>query len=62
MPYLGQIDSALPITPPDLVPRKAVVAYPTDFSPMSGDDLTLLTARCEQLTRLAIEHHCPRIA
>jgi hypothetical protein len=32
MPYLGQVDERLPVRPSDLVPRQAVVDYPTDFN------------------------------
>lgn len=62
MPFLGQNDSVLPIRPTDLVPRDAVIDYPTDFSPMSERDLHLITTRGEQLARLVIEHHSPEIA
>ncbi len=59
LPYLGQIDTRLPFRPPDLVPREAVMNYPTDFSPMSFRDIDLLTRRGEQLTRLLLEHYAP---
>ncbi len=35
LPYLGQQDDKLPWKPPDLVPRRDVADYPTDFAPMS---------------------------
>lgn len=57
MPFLGQMDNALPIRPADLVPRETEVGYPTDFAPMSEDDGGLLSARGEQLTRLALIVH-----
>lgn len=59
--YLGQIDRALPVLPPDLVRREEVYKYPTDFSPMSDRDIDLLTARGEQLTRLLINRYCPEL-
>ena len=61
LPYLGQIDARLPLQPPDLVPRDAVIGYPTDFSPMSGANIELLAGRGEQLTRLLIEQHAPHL-
>ena len=60
--YLGMTDGNLPVKPADLVPRSAVAGYPTDFAPMSSEDLRLLSLRGEQLTRLVIDHHCPEIA
>lgn len=62
LPMLGMHDQSLPLRPPDLVPRSAVIGYPTNFSPMSAEDLARLTLRGEQLTRLVIEAHCPEIA
>ena len=62
MPFLGQQDAALQITPPDLVTRDQVVGFPTNFSPMSQENINLLARRGEQLTRLLIEQHCPEIA
>jgi NTE family protein len=59
LPYLGQQDDKLPYLPPDLVPRGAVMDYPTDFSPMSEDSIALLAGRGEQLTRLMIDIHAP---
>lgn len=59
LPYLGQIDSALPCPPPELVPREATFEYPTDFDPMSQADLDLIAKRGEQLTRNLIETHYP---
>ncbi len=62
LPFLGMNDRALPLRPPDLVPRDAVAGYPTNFAAMTDDDLALLTLRGEQLVRLTIEAHCPEIA
>jgi predicted acylesterase/phospholipase RssA/proteasome lid subunit RPN8/RPN11 len=59
--YLGQMDQALPLIPPDLIKREEVYKYPTDFSPMSMRDIELLTARGEQLTRLLISRYCPEL-
>lgn len=59
--YLGQQDDRLPIVPPDLVGREEVIHYPTDFSPMSDHDITLLSRRGEQLTRLLLEYYCPNL-
>jgi NTE family protein len=59
--YLGQMDRALPLIPPDLVRREQVYKYPTDFSPMSERDIELLTTRGEQLTRLLISRYCPEL-
>ena len=61
MPYLGQNDSALPCPPSDLVPRDATYDYPTDFDPMSQEDLELITKRGEQLTRNLIETYYPEL-
>lgn len=59
--YLGQRDETLPYRPADLVPRDAVMGYPTDFAPMTEDDIRLLSMRGEQLTRLLIEYYCPEL-
>jgi NTE family protein len=59
--YLGQMDGALPLIPPDLVRREEVYRYPTDFSPMRDDDIRLITERGEQLTRLLISRYCPEL-
>jgi NTE family protein len=55
LPFLGQNDEAFPIRPPNLVPRDAIIRYPTNFSPMSEHDIALITKRGEQLTRLLID-------
>ena len=57
MVYLGQDDDRLPVKPTDLVPRSAVRDYPTDFSGMSDENISLLTKRGEQLTRLLLDHY-----
>ncbi|MCG7986590.1 MAG: patatin-like phospholipase family protein [Candidatus Thiodiazotropha weberae] len=61
LPYLGQNDSALPCPPKDLVPRDATFDYPTDFDPMSQEDLDMLALRGEQLTRNLIETYYPEL-
>ena len=62
LPYLGQIDDKLPHRPADLVPREAVADYPTDFDPMSMDDIASLSGRGEQLTRLLLDAYAPDLA
>jgi NTE family protein len=59
MPYLGQRDSALPLRPADLVTRDQVVDYPTDFNPMSVEDIRKLSTRGEQLTRCLLDTYAP---
>ena len=61
MPYLGQQDKSLPYRPPDLVRREEVWNYPTNFSPMSEDDIERLSKRGEQLTRLLIAQYTPEL-
>lgn len=57
MIYLGQQDSRLPVRPPDLIPREAVKDYPTDFAPMSEQNIARLSGRGEQLTRILIAQY-----
>lgn len=53
--YLGMSDSNIPYAPADLVPRESAVSYPTDFSPMTPEDIEMLSARGEQIMgRLAV--------
>lgn len=59
--YLAQRDGKLPVHLADLVPRSAVVNYPTDFAKMNADDLAAITIRGEQLTRVLLAHHCPEL-
>lgn len=61
MPYLGQQDNKLPWKPPDLVPRAAVIDYPTNFAPMTDAWIDTLSSRGEQLTRLLVSHYLPDI-
>lgn len=61
LPYLGQQDSRLPCPPTDLVTREDVMSYPTDFSPMSDEDIKKISMRGEQLTRHLIEIYYPNL-
>jgi NTE family protein len=61
LPYLGQQDNRLPYKPPDLVPRAAVIGYPTDFAPMRDEWIDRLSGRGEQLTRLLVPHYLSAI-
>lgn len=61
MVYLGQQDHKLPSPPPDLVRREQVKDYPTDFAPMSAQNLALLTRRGEQLTHLIVDTYLNRL-
>jgi len=54
LPYLGQQDDSLPWKPNDLVPRSAVVSYPTDFAAMTDEWIKKLTGRGESLTRILV--------
>lgn len=57
MIYLGQQDDKLPWAPADLITREQVKDYPTDFSPMSEENIRLLTLRGEQLTHIIVERY-----
>jgi NTE family protein len=59
MPYLGQVDERLPVRPSDLVPRQAVVDYPTDFNPMSKANVEKLSTRSEQPTNALLDVYAP---
>jgi NTE family protein len=61
MPFLGQIDSRLPVRPPDLISREDTVDYPTDFNPMSRANIRKLSARGEQLTNVLLDVYAPNI-
>lgn len=61
MVYLGQQDHRLPHRPPDLVSRDEVRQYPTDFAPISGHDLELLTKRGEQLTHIIVDRYLSQL-
>jgi len=60
-PYLATRDERLPLRFADLVPREAVVHYPTDFARMTPENLHLIATRGEQLTRILIEHYAPQL-
>lgn len=60
-PYLGQLDERLPHKAEDLVTREEIVDYPTNFSPMSETNLTLLSRRGEQLTRILLDCYAPHL-
>jgi predicted acylesterase/phospholipase RssA len=60
-PYLATHDERLPLPLADLVPREAVVHYPTDFARMTPEKLQLVATRGEQLTRILIEYYCPQL-
>jgi len=62
MPFLGQDDSRLKFSPPDLVSREEAYAYPTDFSMMSPVWIERLSRRGEQITRAMIAEHAPELA
>ncbi len=61
LPYLGQQDRQLPEKKPDLVQRDDVIDYPTDFNPMDVDNITLLSKRGEQLTRMLLTRYHPSL-
>ena len=61
LPYLGQNDRSLPCPPPDLVPRDMVYGYPTDFNPMSEENLRLISKRGEQITQNLIYTYHPNL-
>jgi len=57
MPYLGQSDARVPFRQADDVPRERVVDYPTDFAPMSAEDIRAISDRGEQLTRRLVRRY-----
>jgi NTE family protein len=59
LPYLGQIDSRLPVRPTDLVTREDTVDYPTNFNPMSSSNIRKLSKRGEQLTNTLLDSYAP---
>ncbi|WP_229180323.1 hypothetical protein, partial [Bradyrhizobium ivorense] len=61
MIYLGQQDNRLPWSPPDLVRREEVSKYPTDFAPISRNNLELLTKRGEQLTQIIVDRYLSQL-
>jgi len=61
MPYLGQLDSALPVRPADLVSRDQVIDYPTNFNSMAKGNIEKLSKRGEQLTRCLVDAYAPEL-
>jgi NTE family protein len=61
LPYLGLLDESLPWKPSPLVPRGAVIGYPTDFAAMTHQWIDTLSNRGEQLTRTLVSHHLPQL-
>jgi NTE family protein len=61
LPYLGQMDQALPFPVANLVPREEVYTYPTNFSPMSSHDLERIALRGEQLTGALLSYYIPEL-
>lgn len=59
LPYLGQQDDQLPEKPANFVTRDETYDYPTDFSPMSGRNIDLLSTRGYQLTRIVLSTYHP---
>jgi predicted acylesterase/phospholipase RssA len=59
--YLGMRDNNLPVPLADLVPRRHVESYPTNFARMSSEALIALSVRGEQLTRVLLSHYCPDV-
>jgi NTE family protein len=57
MPYLGQLDTALPRRPTALVPREKVINYPTNFAAMPDHWIEMLSDRGEQLTRALASYY-----
>lgn len=51
----------MPVAVPDLVARKRVAGYPTNFAPKPEEALRALTKRGEQLTRALISNYCPEL-
>lgn len=57
LPYIDQPDEQLTHTPPDLVPRAHVSAYPTDFFAMNDEWADRLIRRGEQVTKALLDQH-----
>lgn len=55
--YLGQQDERLPMPPINLIPKKAVDSYPTDFGKMTQDNFNSLSSRGKQLTECQVTHY-----
>jgi NTE family protein len=61
LPYLGQQDRALPFQPADLVRREEVSGYPTNFAAMNDENMSRISMRGEQLTRILLSYYCPEL-
>ncbi|WP_344496010.1 patatin-like phospholipase family protein [Nonomuraea monospora] len=59
--YLATRDERLPVPIAGLVPREAIIDYPTDFARMTPENLRLTATRGEQLTRALAAHYCPQL-
>jgi NTE family protein len=59
--YLGQIDNQLELQIKDLIPREAVIDYPTDFAKMPEDEMEKIILRGFQLTTGLIKHYYPEL-
>jgi NTE family protein len=59
--YLGMRDTNLPAPLEDLVPRRQVESYPTNFARMSSEALAAISGRGEQITRVLLSHYCPNL-
>jgi len=55
--YLGQIDNKLEFKINDLIPRTAVIDYPTDFSKIPKEKMEIIIERGRQLTKNLIEFY-----
>lgn len=61
LPYLGMADGRIPSAPSDLVTREETANYPTNFNPMSKQDLERLSKRGEQITNALLEAYAPHL-
>lgn len=61
LPYLGMSDSRIPAPPADLVTREETAGYPTNFNPMSEEDIESLSKRGEQITNALLEAYAPHL-
>jgi NTE family protein len=61
IPYLGQDDSRLKFSPPDLITREETYGYPTDFFAMTREWIDRLSKRGEQLTKALLAEHTPNL-
>ncbi len=55
--HLGQLDDRVPLKPANWISREAVLAYPTDFSAMSPEDIQRLASRGETITRALVAQY-----